>query len=139
ANSSMISRLARASWMFSAGLGLVLLGSGALARAQAVSSSLDRECHEIALDVARHLPESGDRSVALREFTFSGPRQTPANGGPGIVKSLMDELGRLDIRVDESAKASVRGQYDLVKDSETELPALRIDYQVQTGDGKTTT
>jgi hypothetical protein len=132
----MISRLARASWMFCAALGLVMLSCGGSARAQAVASSLDRECREIALDVARRLPDSRDRCVELREFTFMGPRQTPASGGPGIVKSLMDQLNRLDIRVDESAKVFVQGQYDLVKDSASELPALRIDYQVQTGEGK---
>jgi hypothetical protein len=103
-------------------------------RAQAVASSLERECQEIAKDVARQMREGApDHGVCIRDFGFNGPKEAICSGGPGIVKSLMDELNRLNVKIDDRSPICVRGQYDLVRDSETDLPAVRIAYQVQNG------
>ncbi len=93
--------------LLAAGLALLALyASVAPARA---STNLRSGLAEVARDIAKLLKSRGFDSIAVGQFT--GPANFPTSSGPGIAKTLSEELEKAGVAVKQRAKLGIRGQY----------------------------
>jgi hypothetical protein len=87
-------------------------------------TALQLEVRALAQDIKHKLDKEQTRSVAVGEFT---PRSRLAsNAGPGIRKTLIEELKKLGVQVDEKAAHEIQGHYQDAEDKGSGQLGVRL-------------
>lgn len=83
----------------------------------AAQGSLRLELSEVAKSVKKTLDAQGEKSVSLGQFTSAPHLQSSA--GPGVAKTLSEELGKVGVTITVRAKFAVEGRFKDATDSAT--------------------
>jgi hypothetical protein len=91
---------------------LLAVGVACAPSAQA-STALRSELAEIAGSLKQLLDGRGESAISVGEFT--GPPNYPTSSGPGIVKTLIEELAKRHIVVRPRSNLKVKGQFEVTE------------------------
>ncbi|GEM_PF-6843594 len=91
---------------------LLAVGVACAPSAQA-STALRSELAEIAGSLKRLLDGRGESAISVGEFT--GPPNYPTSSGPGIVKTLIEELAKRHIVARPRSNLKVKGEFEVTE------------------------
>ena len=100
----------------------------------AADRNLRVEIRVVAEEIAQHLGNLQEKSVSLGQF--SGLPQLGVTGGPGIAFTLKSELEAAGVEVKVRAKYGIHGRFRVVRDAQSQTPAMEITADVVDLQGK---
>jgi len=113
-----------------AALGLVLLP----APRKAEGSELPDKLKAMVKKVKELLTNENQTTVAIGEFT--GPPPPPFGFGAGIQSRLVEELAKLEVRIDQKSSLTVKGEYLPIEGENKEDLILRVVLNIRNKMGK---
>jgi hypothetical protein len=108
---------------------ILSLASPGLARAD-----LRKDLGRLARDIKSILRKRGENAVAVGQFT--GPPNFPSSGGPGIARTLAEDLRKIGVKVKVRAPVSVEGKYEAGKAEETGKVLVQLTVRLLDRQGK---
>jgi serine/threonine-protein kinase len=75
----------------------------------------------------------GNNAVKVGEFT--GPQRLQSSGGPGIAEALADALKKKRVKVEDTARFTVDGDFSDLNDEQTGRLAVRVTVRLKGGRG----
>jgi hypothetical protein len=88
------------------------------------SAELRKELAGLAADLKQLLAGRGLDTIGLGQFT--GPPTFPATAGPGINQVLTEELAKLGVKVELTAKLGLKGEYSVAEVPAEDDPKVKL-------------